>query len=308
MIGRPSTAHASAPLTELILQLLTVIAPVFIAIGVGFGWARLGREYETRMVTDLVLYVGAPALIFHTLSTAAVSPASMSRMVLATLAALAVLAAAGLVSLRLLRLPVRSFLPSLVFPNIGNMGLPLCLFAFGPEGLALAIVLFAATSIVHFTLGMWLVSGALSPKQLFRAPLIYAVALAALCNLLDWTLPTWLANTTELLGQFTIPLMLITLGVSLARLRVRHINRAMLISLFRLGLGVTVGLLIAWLFGLEGAARGVMVLECAMPTAVFNYLLAQKYQRDAEAVAGVVVLSTTMSLLYLPALIWYLWQ
>lgn len=287
-------------------SLLTILAPVFIAVGLGFAWARLGRGYETTMVTELVTLIGAPCLIFATLSQLDLDPRLLGSMGLGTLLALGGFALIGALSLRLAGLPLRTFLPPLLFGNTGNMGLPLCLFAFGQEGLALAIVGFATTSILHFTLGQWLYAGTGSPAAMFRSPLIYSIALALLVYALDWTVPAWLANSTRLLGDFTIPLMLLTLGVSLARLKLTGAGRALAVGALKLGMGFGVGLAVASLLGLSGAARGVLVLQSAMPVAVFNYLFAQRYGRSPELTAGLVVASTLLSLLTLPLLLGFL--
>lgn len=206
----------------------------------------------------------------------------------------------GAVILRFAGLPLQDFLPPLIFANIGNMGLPLCLFAFGKPGLALAIVVFTVFCIGHFTVGVWLYSGSANFLSLLKIPVIYAVGLAIVVLLAKATLPEWIVKTTELLGSFTIPLMLLTLGVSLARLQVMNIRRAVALSLLRLGMGFGLGILAATLFNLTGIARGVIILQSSMPVAVFNYLLAQQYQRNANETAGLVVISTLCSLVTLP--------
>jgi len=193
-----------------------------------------------------------------------------------------------------------------VFPNTGNMGLPLCLFAFGQQGLALAIIIFTLTATLQFTAGVAIASGSLSFRRILGMPLIYAVVLSVLVVATGWTLPQWLANTIQLLGGLTIPMMLLALGVSLARLRVTTFGRAALLTVVRLAGGVAIGFAVATIFGLSGAARGVLIIQAAMPVAVFNYLFAQYYSREPEQVAGMVVLSTAASFVILPVLLWIL--
>lgn len=290
----------------MIEQLLNVVAPVFIAIALGWGWARLGRPYDTDLVSSLVMSISAPCLVFSTLSTLHLSPRLLGQMGIATVAAIVLFGAVGAVVLRVAGLPQRGFLPPLMFANIGNMGLPLCLFAFGKEGLALAIVVFAVVAVCQFTIGVWLYSGAVSPKFLLKIPIVYAVFAALFVLLTGLRPPEWLEKTTGLLGDFTIPLMLLTLGVSLARLQVRHATRALSLSALRLGMGFGVGVLVAAAMGLSGAARGVLILQCSMPVAVFNYLLSQRYNRNPNETAGLVVISTLLSLVSLPLLLRYL--
>ncbi len=118
-------------------------------------------------------------------------------------------------------------------------------------------------------------------------------------------MPGWVFNTLELLGGFAIPLMLITLGVSLAGLRAKRLPRSLGLSVLRLGMGFLVGVGVAEILGFEGVARGALIIECAMPVAVFNYLYAQLHDNNPEDVAGTVLVSTGLAFLTLPALLWF---
>ena len=115
-----------------------------------------------------------------------------------------------------------------------------------------------------------------------------------------------MAKSTKLIGDITIPVMLITLGVSLSQMRVLNSLRAFLLSIARTGLGFGTGLLISWLFGFTGTARGVFILQCSMPVAVFNYLLAEQYGKEAKGVAELIIISTLLSILVLPVILQYL--
>ena len=289
----------------MIADLFTIIAPVLIAAGIGFGWGRFGRDFDVEFVTSLVTGVGAPCLIFHTLANLSVGAGEFLTMVGAAVVVLSLSAGIGTVVLRAAGLPVRAFLPSLVFANTGNMGLPLSSLAFGEAGLALAIGIFALSAVAQFTVGAAISSGRLSLGVLARVPLLYALPPALAFMLTGAKPPAWLNATTELIGLMTIPLMLITLGVSLAKLAVASLPRSLGLSVLRLLLGFALGVGVAYLFRLEGAARGVLIVQSSMPVAVFNYLFAQRYRRAPEEVAGLVVISTALSFLTLPMLLWF---
>lgn len=284
-------------------DLAAIISPIFICAAIGFVWGRLRRPFDTELVTALVSSVGTPCLIGSTLTGVAIDLQAVGTMAGVALLAFACFAAVGVAVLRSSRLPLQSYLPALMFPNAGNMGLPLCLFAFGEKGLALAIVFFTISAILQFTLGVAIAAGSFAPSRLLRLPLIYAVIVSLAFMGTGAPVPAWLANTLDLLGGLTIPLMLIALGVSLARLRVRSFSRSILLSLVRLGIGLVTGLVLAWAFGLTGMVRGVLILQCAMPVAVFNYLFAQLYRRAPEEVAGMVVISTAIAFASLPLLL-----
>jgi len=287
-------------------DLFAIIAPVFLCTALGWGWVRAGRTYDRELITILITDIGAPCLVFSRLVAMEVELEAMSKMAMAAGLAVASFAVVSIAILRLARLPLNTFLCPLIFGNQGNMGLPVCLFAFGEEGLALAIAYFSVTATLQFTAGISIWSGRLSLRELARTPLIYAVALAVAVLSSGVTVPAWIWNTTEILGGFAIPLMLVTLGVSLAELQVARIGRSVALAFCRLGIGFGVGVALAALLELSGVARGVLVLQCSMPAAVFNYLFAQRYARAPEEVASIVVLSTLLAFAGLPLLLGFL--
>jgi predicted permease len=160
-------------------------------------------------------------------------------------------------------------------------------------------------TVFGFTIGVMITSGKLSLRELLKNPTFYSVLITLAFLFLDLKPWTWVQNTTKLLGNFTIPLMLIAMGVSLARFQITSIKRSLLIAVLRLTMGFAVGLLIATLLDLQGVARGVTIMQSAMPVAVFSYLFAVRYNRSPEEVAGTVVISTVLSFLTLPALLWF---
>lgn len=289
----------------MIFELLTIVSPVAICALIGLVWSKCGYAFDVEQITRLVTYVGTPALVFTTLTSVEIDPESFTRMALATAVTVFMFAVIAAPILKVCGLELRPYLPPMVWANMGNMGLPLCLFAFGQEGLALAITYFSVDVIMLFTLGVTFSAGAFSIGQVLKLPFIYAVVAAVAVMLTGVEVPRWISNTASLLGGFTIPLMLIMLGVSLASLKVSSLKLASWLSLLRLAMGFLVGVGVAWLFGFEGAERGVLIMEAAMPVAVYNYLFAAKFNQKPEEVAGMIVISTALSFVTLPALLWF---
>jgi predicted permease len=179
----------------------------------------------------------------------------------------------------------------------------LLLFAYGDLGLEYGVVVFAVMALFTFSVGLWMVAGAASPARVLREPILIATLLGALFLVMGWQTPVWLTNALELIGQLAIPLMLITLGVAVARLRPGRVGQAIWLSLLKLGVALGVGASVGLWFELEPVAFGVLVLQLATPVAVTSYLLAERYKVDAEAVAGLVVVSTLISVVALPAIL-----
>ena len=288
---------------NLTLTVLEIVAPVFLLAAVGFTWVKLGYEYRINFVTQLATTLAVPCLIFTALMQTDIAPAALKALTLASVVAYLGVSAAAAVLVWATGLHRRTYLAPLIFGNTGNLGLPLALFAFGPEGLGYAVVVFAVMAIWTFTFGIWLVAGAGSFGRVLREPLVWATLLGGLFLWQDWQTPRFLTNTLELIGQMAIPLMLITLGVAVARLSPGGIGRAVVLSVVKLALCVGIAWLAALAFDLNKIAFGVLVLQVATPVAVTSYLLAEKYGADSQAVAGLVVVSTLISVGALPLLL-----
>ena len=175
------------------------------------------------------------------------------------------------------------------------------MLAYGQEGLAFAIIIFAIMAIFSFTIGIYVVAGTGKLAEALKQPLVYASVLGGVFAIQGWEVPVWLLNSLDLAGQIAIPLLLLTLGVSIAKLSVGEVGRAIALSLAKLSITTAIAVLVVQLFGLTGAARGVLVLQLVMPVAVTSYLLAERYRAEPNKVAGTVVVSTLISVAVIPA-------
>ncbi len=287
----------------LVLTVLEITAPVFFLATIGFLWVRLGFDYNIPFVTRLAMTLSVPCLIFVALMQTEIDPSALATLSLAALICYAALTLVFAAVVFLFRLDVSTYLAPLIFGNTGNVGLPLALFAFGETGLGYAVVVFAVMAIGSFTFGIWLVAGKGSLGRVVREPLVWATLAGALFLWRGWRTPTFVTNTLELVGQLAIPLMLITLGVAVARLRPGMIGISALLSALKVALCAAVAAAAGRWFGLAPVAFAVLVLQISTPVAVTSYLLAEKYGSDSEAVAGLVVVSTLLSVLALPLIL-----
>jgi malate permease and related proteins len=290
----------------MISQIINVVAPVFICAVIGFIWARKQLPYNTDMVSKLVFNLAAPCLVVSSISKVSLAPAALWQMGLAAVLASSGVLLLGALFIRIYRVPMATYLPALVFPNVGNMGLPLCLFAFGDKGLALAVAYFMVMSVAHFSVGMAIASGErIALRHFFSNPILAAIAVAIILVMTGWHLPLWLNHSVNLIGDMTIPLMLITLGYSLANLKVHQFKQGLYFATLRLVLGGLMALAVAELLNLEGINRGVVILQGIMPMAVFNYLFALKSGRGHEEVASMILVSTLMACVLIPVVLFF---
>jgi len=292
----------------LIAEVAAVLLPVFTIAALGYAWRRTGVAFDLPFVTRLIMNVAGPCLVLESLSRLALPLPDFFAMVGAAAAILLATALVAFALLKMLRLPIRSYLPALTIGNVGNLGLPLCLFAFGEQGLALGVALYVTNSVGQFTLVPLLQARASFARTLLTTPVIYAALGGLAIKLSGLAMPEWLDQTLRLLGGLMIPLMLLALGHTVGGLRAHNLKRAFGLGSARLliAFGVAVGVSTA--LGIHGVAQGVLVLQGSMPAAVFSYLFAARYERDADDVAGIVLVSTLLAAVALPFTVSYsLW-
>jgi malate permease and related proteins len=283
-----------------------VIVPILTTVSIGFAWNRFGYRLDSKELTALIADVATPCLVISTFHSTRLSFDVLLEFAAATGTAIVLFACGGSLLLALFNLRIRTFLPSIAFPNAGNLGLPLALYAFGAEGLGYAIAYFSMSSVANYTLGQAIAAGKANWSALVRLPILYAVAIGVLLSVTGVELPSWAEATVALIGNMTVPLMLLMLGSSLSLLKIASFRRAALVSVIRIGLGAGVGIAVAALFGLAGSMKAVLIMQCANPVAVYNYLFAKRWDNQPEEVAGVVVLSTLLSIVTIPLLLAWL--
>ena len=288
---------------NLALTVLNITAPIFILAAVGYGWVKLGFEYRVEFVTRLAMTLSVPCLIFVALMTADIDPQALGSLSLASFTAYGLVSIVFLGIIKLRKLDTSTYLAPLVFGNTGNLGLPLAMFAFGEEGLSYAVVVFAVMAILSFTIGVWVVAGGGSPIRVIKEPVVAATFLGALFLWQGWQTPIFLTNALKLIGQMAIPIMLITLGVAIARLETNNMGRAVWLSAIKVVVSAGAAWTAARWFGLAPIPSAVLIVQLATPVAVTSYLLAKKYGHEAQPVAGLVVASTLLCVISLPLIL-----
>ena len=282
---------------------LEVVTPVFLLAAIGYFWVKLGFEYRVEFVTRLAMTLAVPALVFTSLTQNTINPKFLTEMIIVVCMAYAVVSVLALIFTFIFKLDLRTFLMPLISGNTGNLGLPLCFLAFGKDGLGYAVIIFAFTSIVAFTFGLWVVSGTRSFKQPLKEPLVPATILGLLFMFYGWEIPKILTNSLNLISQMAIPLMLITLGVAVARLKTQLAFKTLSISISKIMIGTIAGITVGYQFSIPYEAFAVLIIQMSMPVAVTSYLLAEKYGANSEEVAGLVVVSTFLTTFTTPVVL-----
>ena len=292
---------------ELYLKLFDVLFPVFFVIGVGYYLGVKDPKFDTRFITNFAGNIGTPAMIFYTITTTGVTLAVFIEYFIYALVIIGGFSVVGLFFLFILKKDIISELPPLILPNTGNMGVPICLFAYGTSGLGVASAIASVIILLHFTVGVLLAKKSFSIEIMIKNVPVYGIIAAVIFLYFEWEVPGFIENTTFLLTYTTIFLVLMSLGIALSRFQVVSWTHASILGAVRVILGPIIGLCLIKYLNLDGFAAGVLLIQSSMPSAVLTYLVGSMYsgKRVVNSVASVIVTSTLMSLISVPVVVYY---
>ena len=287
---------------EIYLKLFEVLFPVFFVVGIGYYLGKNNPKIDTTFITDFAANIGTPAMIIYALTSTGISFDIFKNYFLYYLIAIIAFTIIGIIFLFFLKTKdIIRELPPFIMPNTGNMGLPICLFAYGSQGLGVAAAISALIIVCHFTLGIFLADRKFNINVILKNPPFYAVIISVIFLYFKIELPVFIENTTFLLMYATIFLILMSLGIALTRLKVFSFKKALISSIGRVILGPIVGLLLIKYFNLEGFAAGALLIQCSMPSAVLTYLVGSIYspKKIVDSIASMIVVSTAVSYTHL---------
>ena len=291
---------------EIYIKLFEVLFPVFFVVGIGYYLGKNNPKIDTTFITNFAANIGTPAMIIFAVTSTGITFNIFKDYFLYYLVAIIFFALVGIPTLFLLKTKdIIRELPPLILPNTGNMGVPICLFAYGSEGLGVSAAITSLIILFHFTLGVFLADRKFNLSVILKNPPFYAILFSAFILFYDINLPLFVINTTEWLMFATIFLILMSLGIALTRLKVFSLNKAIISSCVRMLIGPFIGLGLIYYFNLSGFAAGVLLIQCSMPSAVLNYLVASIYspKKIIDSVASTIVVSTIMSFITVPIVV-----
>jgi len=282
---------------DLIIKLFDVLFPVFLTIGIGYWYGKKDPKFDTKFITTFAGNFGLPAIIFYSLTTTSISIELFLRFSYYITLYVLIFSIIGLIILKILKKDIYRLLPPLILPNTGNMGMPLCLFAYGKMGLAIATAITAMILVFHFSVNILLASKKFSLKPLLKCIPVYALLVSLAFVYFEIPAPKFLENATFLIGYSTIFLVLMSLGVALSKLRVFAVKETLIYSFIRVIIGPIVGLGFVKFFNLTGVEAGVMFIQASMPSAVLTFLISEIYspKKTSTSIASTVALSTFLS-------------
>ena len=291
---------------DIYIKIFEVIFPVFFVIGVGYYLGKKNPKIDTNFITDFAGNIGTPAMIFYTVTTTGITLSIFIHYFFYAIIMIGGFAVLGLLILLFLKKDLSMELPPLILPNTGNMGVPICLFAYGTSGLGVASAVASVIILFHFTLGVFLAKKSFSMDVVIKSPPVYAIIISVLFLYYQIETPLFLENTTFLLTYATIFLVLMSLGIALTRLKF-SLKDSIILSICRVILGPLIAFLVIYYFDLSGYAAGVLLIQGAMPSAILNYLVGAIYspKKIVDSVASTIVVSTLMSFISIPIVVFF---
>ena len=290
---------------DLYLKLFEVLFPVFFVIGIGYYLGKRDSKINTKFITDFAGNIGTPAMIFYTITTTGVTLDIFISYFIYAILIIGGFSIIGLFFLLALKKDLISELPPLILPNTGNMGIPICLFAYGNSGLGVASAIASVIILFHFTVGVFLARKKFTFNIVLKNAPTYGIILSILFLYFNWEVPVFLENTTFLLTYATIFLVLMSLGVALTKLKVKSWNDAIILGLVRVVGGPIIGFSLIKILNLSGFAAGVLLIQSSMPSAILTYLVGSMYspKKVVDNISSVIVTSTIMSFITIPIIV-----
>jgi len=292
---------------ELLIKLFEAVFPVFFIIGIGYYLGKKNPKIDTAFITNFAANIGSPGLIFYSITSTGITFELFSVYFFYALVVITGFALVGLVFLFFQRKDLVTELPPFILPNTGNMGLPICLFAYGAKGFGIASAISAVVMLLHFTLGIFLAKKKFDSQLILKTPAFYAIIFSLFFLYFEIKPPVFLVNLTMLLSYATIFLVLMSLGIALTRLKVFSFKDAMVASIGRVIIGPIIGFSLIKFFNLTGFAAGVLLIQCSMPSAVLTYLVGSMYspKKVVDSIASMIVVSTIISFVTIPIVVFF---
>ena len=290
---------------EIYIKLFEVLSPVFFIVGIGYFLGKQKSDIDTTFITNYSANFGAPALFIFAITSSGVTYSVFSEYFIYSVIALTCFAITGVIFLFFMKKDISRELPPFFLPNTGNMGIPICLFAYGSLGMGVAAAISSLVVLLHFTANIFLASKKFDIKIIFKSPSTYAVIVAVAFLYFDLEMPKFVLNTVMLLGYAMIVLILMSLGVSLTQMKVFSIRTSLISSIGRVIVGPIIGFILIKIFNLSGYAAGVLLIQSSMPSAILTYLIASMYspKEIVDNISSMIVVSTLMSLITIPIIV-----
>jgi len=283
----------------MLIRIVSILFPLFSLTALGYFVGKRVRP-DLSHANKLNMDVFVPALVFGALANKEFRIADFGSLTVATLV---VVIGSGLVGLMLAhysRVAPKTFVPPMMFNNCGNLGLPLAVLAFGEPALAPAVVMFMVSNLLHFSFGAWLLDHRIRLWTVWKVPSVLATLAGLAVGVAGVEVWPPLMLAIKMLGDIAIPLMLFALGVRLTDSRISSVGLGLYAAAARPIMGMLLALGVVQVVALPPQEQALLLVFGALPPAVLNYIFAERYHQEPEAVASMVLIGNVAAVFFLP--------
>ena len=286
-------------------KIFEIVFPVLFISIIGFLYSKKEKiSMETPNKINLDIFI--PILIFYALSEKLPSIKLLGTF---SIGAVIVVFGSGLILypfVRLLNINVRTFLPPMMFNNSINLGLPLALFAFGEEAMALAVALALVQMIGQFTVALVMYGGETKILHLMKNPVIVATIFGLSFNYFNIHLPSFVLLAVEMMANVAVPLVIFALGARLVHIELKYWKLGLIGAILCPLSGILMALIAIWIFDYNELQKSLIILFGALPPAVLNAIMAEKYNNDSVMVASIVAIGNIFAFVCIPIVLYFL--
>lgn len=284
------------------LRIFAIVFPVFAIVLVGWAYGRR-HDVEMSAANQLSMHIFIPALVFSALADQSFELAGHQGLALGAFLAIVGSGLAGWAIAHAAGISSKVLVPTMMFNNCGNLGLPLAALAFGREGLTAAVVMFIVSNLMHFSFGNWLLDHQARWWNVWRTPVIIAALAGLAASLSGLALWPPLLLAIKMLGDVSIPLALFALGIRIAHSYLHDLRAGFIGAIARPAAGILITWALAILLGLEGQQKALLIIFGALPPAMINYVFAERYQQGTNQVAAIVLIGNIAAVLTVPVVL-----
>ena len=292
-------------------SILSAVVPVMLIILVGL-LAGYTLPIQIQTLSLITLYILYPALIFDSFYQTNISIESGIGLLIGFIITSCVVYVSVVLISKITNLSSSTktaFMATALFPNNGNMGLPITTFVLGTVGLKIAILYMLFSSIFMFCIGPILLQGKTiidASIKALESPLVWSILVGIIWRIYSLNLPLQLYTGIQKLGEAAIPIALLLLGIQLTKTHWQFGTKELMSVILRLVIAPLIAYIVGTNLHLNNLNLQVLVIQSSMPTAVSSLVLIAEFDGDNNFVARTIVMSTLMSFVTIPGIIWLL--
>ncbi|WP_240377361.1 AEC family transporter [Bacillus piscicola] len=282
---------------------INVLVPIVLIFTAGFLLQKK-QVLEVRSVSAVALYILTPALVFRTFYT---TEANKDLFLIFAFSLIFLIVMILLNKLLGILFKWETSTESgmtlaTTFMNSGNYGAPLVLFAFGEEAFAYSIIFMVIQSLIMNTAGVYLANrSSLTPADAFRVvlkmPVFYALIAGVILQTLGVHIKESYFDAVNMLAEAAIPVVMIVLGMQLAKISLGALDWKMvgIGTTLRLAVSPVVAFLLTILLQTNSLLSTVIIVSAAMPTAATIAMIAVQFDSSPQLVSSITLVTTIAS-------------